>query len=96
MRTSTIFASIALLAVAGVAGAQGTQKVTSHASSVAAGAKMAGPADSTAHAVNKSRRRRHRNAKVTSSATKAATKKDSVAAKPSAMASHSKAPAKKP
>jgi hypothetical protein len=53
---------------------------------------MAGPADTTAHAVNKSRRRRHRNAKSTA---KAGTKSDSVAAKPSPMASP-KATTKKP
>ena len=71
MRSSTILASLALLAVAGVAGAQGTtQKTTSHASTVATAAKMSGPADSTAHAVKQSRRRRHRTAKST---TKAAT-----------------------
>ena len=92
MRSSTIFASLALLAITGVAGAQGTQKTTSHASAVATGAKMAGPADTTAHAVNKSRRRRHRNAKSTP---KPATKTDSVAAKPSPMASP-KADTKKP
>lgn len=107
MRPSTILVSLALLAATGVAGAQGTtHKASSHASAVATGARMAGPADTTAHAVNRSRRRRHRIAgsttkaatkvAATKTATKTTMKSDSVAAKPHAMATHAKAPAKKP